>query len=313
MIRYILRRLVMLVPVAVGITMVVFLLVRLIPGDPARTLLGIHATPELVAAMRAHLGLDRPLWVQYLIFVRHLAAGDFGHSDHYGEAISRLVLTHLGPTLVLIAYSIVLTLVIALPAGLLAAVRRDQAADHLVRIGAVVGVGLPSYWIGFMLILLLAVTIPIFPVAGYGTGFPAHLFDLFLPALTIAINLAPLVLRALRASLMEALASGYIDTARAKGLPRRVVLLGHALPNAIVPAVTVLGLNIGYLVGSTVIVETVFAVPGLGQLMINSIGTRDYPVIQAVTLVLGVLVVLVNLATDLMQLLLDPRVRREVA
>ena len=301
MLGFIAKRLLLMVPVAVGITLAVFLLVRLIPGDPARVVLGIHATPDLLLAVRARLGLDRGVGVQYLIYLRDLLHGDLGQSYFYGEPIRDLVLARAAPTLLLMAYSTVLTLLLAVPTGLLAATRRDRAADHFVRVVATVGVGLPSYWTGFVLIL---------PVAGYGDTWGQRLVSLFLPALTIALNIAPLVMRALRSSLGEALAAGFIDTARAKGLPGRTVLIGHALRVAILPALNVLGLNIGFLVGNTVIVENVFAVPGLGQLMIASIGTRDYPTIQAVTLLFGVIVVLIYLLTDLVLIVLDPRVRR---
>jgi len=310
MIGYIAKRLLLTVPVAVGITLAVFLLVRLIPGDPARVVLGIHATPDLLLAVRTRLGLDRSVGVQYLIYVRHLLQGDFGESYFFGEPIRDLVLTRAGPTLLLMAYSTVLTLLLALPTGLLAATRRDRAADHFVRIVATVGVGLPSYWTGFVLILAFSVLLPIFPVAGYGDTWGQRLLSLFLPSLTIALNIAPLVMRSLRSSLGEVLAAGYIDTARAKGLPGRTVLLKHTLRVAMLPALNVLGLNIGFLVGNTVIVENVFAVPGLGQLMITSISSRDYPTIQAVTLLFGVIVVLIYLLTDLVQIMLDPRVRR---
>lgn len=310
MLGYVVKRLLLMVPVAIGITLAVFLLVRLIPGDPARVILGIHATPELMQAVRVRLGLGSSVVAQYLIYVRNLLHGDLGESYFFGQPIRDLVLTRAVPTLLLMAYSTVVVLLLAVPAGLLAATRRDRAADHLVRIVATVGVGLPSYWTGFVLILAFSVLLPIFPVAGYGDTWAQRAVDLFLPALTIALNIAPLVMRSLRSSLGETLAAGFIDTARAKGLPGRAVLLRHALRVAILPALNVLGLNIGFLVGNTVIVENVFAVPGLGQLMITSIGTRDYPTIQAVTLLFGVIVVLIYLLTDVVQILLDPRVRR---
>lgn len=310
MTNYILKRLALMVPVAFGITLAVFLLVRMIPGDPARVILGIHYTPQLLAALHAKLGLNRSLGMQYLIYLRNLAHGDLGHSYFYGQPISQLVLERAIPTLMLMAYSTILSLVISIPTGIIAAVRRNTGADHAVRVAATVGIGLPSYWTGFVLILCFAVIVPIFPVGGYGKTMGQHLAGLFLPSLAIALNIAPLVLRSLRSSLMEALTSGFIDTARAKGLPRRVVLLGHALRVAVLPALNVLGLNIGYLVGSTVIIENVFAIPGLGQLMLSAIDTRDYPTVQAVTLVFGIVVVLIYLATDLVQLVLDPRARR---
>jgi peptide/nickel transport system permease protein len=181
-----------------------------------------------------------------------------------------------------------------------------------VRFTFVIGIGLPSYWLGIILILALAVAVPIFPVAGYGDAFVDHLRYLFLPAITIALSVIPLVLRALRGSLIDALRADYMDTARAKGLPPRVVVLRHGLRNALIPAITVLGINIGFLIGSTVIIENVFAVPGLGQLMIFAVSARDYPTVQGVTLVFALLVVLVYLLTDAFYLLLDPRVRGQV-
>ena len=310
MLNYIIRRLLLMIPVAFGITLAVFLLVRLIPGDPARAILGIHATPALMAAVRARLGLDRGIGVQYLIYLKHLVQGNFGISYYYGQPVSQLVLDRMVPTLVLLLYSTIISLVIAIPAGLLAGTKQGRGADHALRVVATAGLGLPSYWTGFILILIFSVTFHIFPIAGYGNTWGARLYNLFLPALTCALNVAPLVMRALRTSLGEALGAGFIDTARAKGLPGRVVLLSHALRVAILPALNVLGLNIGFLVGNTVLVENVFAVPGLGQLMINSIGTRDYPTIQMVTLMFGVMVVLIYLASDLAQIMLDPRVRR---
>ncbi len=310
MLGYLAKRVALLVPVAVGITLAVFLLIRLIPGDPAHAILGIHATPDALRAVHQELGLDRSLPEQYLVYLRHLLGGDLGHSYFYGEPIASLVLTRAVPTLLLMAYATLLSLLIAVPTGVLAATRRDRAADHLVRVVATVGVGLPSYWTGFVLILAFAVLLPVFPVGGYGTTWSARAVSLFLPALTIALNVAPLVMRSLRSSLSEALSAPFIDTARAKGLPGRAVLIDHALRVAILPALNVLGLNVGFLVGNTVIVENVFAVPGLGQLMISSIGTRDYPTIQAVTLLFGAVVVLIYLLTDLVQLALDPRARR---
>jgi len=303
------RRLIQLIPVGFGITLVVFLLIRLIPGDPARVILGIHATPELVREVRQNLGLNRSLPEQYWIFLKHLVRGDLGHSYFYSSSVARLVLDRVMPTVFLLGYAALLTALIAVPTAIVAALKRNTIWDQLARFTFVFGVGLPSYWLGIVLVLLLSIKVRVFPVAGYGTGFPGHVRYLFLPAVTIALSLVPLVLRALRASMTETLQADFVDTARAKGLRSRSILVRHVVRTALMPAVTVLGLNIGYLVGGTVIIENVFAVPGLGQLMINSIGTRDYPTVQGVTLVFAVLVVLVNLLTDSVYLLLDPRVR----
>jgi peptide/nickel transport system permease protein len=309
---FLLRRIALLVPVVIGITLAVFFLIRLIPGDPARTLLGIHATPELIAQVRHTLGLDRSVGIQYLIFMKSLIQGDLGHSYFFSSPVSSLVLARLPPTLFLLAYATALTVLIAFPAAILAALRPNSIWDQAVRIASIFGIGLPGYWLGVVLVYAFAIALPILPVAGYGENLGEHFTFLLLPALTIAVSLVPLVLRALRASVMETLRAGYVDTARAKGLAPRLVLRRHVVRNALMPAITVLALNIGYLIGGTVIIENVFAIPGLGSLMIISIGTRDYPTIQAITLVFAVLVVLINLVTDLVYAALDPRLRAEI-
>jgi peptide/nickel transport system permease protein len=306
---FLLRRTALLVPVVVGITLGVFLLIRLIPGDPARVLLGIHATPEALAALHKSMGLDRSLGAQYVIFLKALIRGQLGYSYFFGEQVVDLVLARLAPTLFLIGYATVLTVLIAFPSAILAALRPNSFWDQAVRFASIFGIGLPSYWLGVVLVYAFAIAIPILPVAGYGESIAEHFTFLLLPSFTIAVSLVPLVLRALRASVMETLRAGYVDTARAKGLAWHRVMVRHVVRNALMPAVTVLALNIGYLIGGTVIIENVFAIPGLGGLMILSIGTRDYPTIQAVTLVFAILVVLVNLVTDLIYVFLDPRLR----
>ena len=309
---FLLRRIALLVPVVFGITLAVFLLIRLIPGDPARVLLGIHATPELIASLHRSMGLDRPLPVQYLLYLKALLRGDLGHSYFFSQEVSDLVLARIGPTVFLIAYCTAITVLIAFPSAILAALRPNSVWDQAVRFASIFGIGLPGYWLGVVLVYAFAIAFPILPVAGYGEGFLQHLTFLLLPAFTIAVSLVPLVLRALRASVMETLRAGYVDTARAKGLRWRRVMGRHVVRNALMPAITVLALNIGYLIGGTVIIENVFAIPGLGSLMILSIGTRDYPTIQAATLAFAILVVLVNLATDLIYMVLDPRLRAEI-
>ena len=212
-------------------------------------------------------------------------------------------------TLWLLAYSTVLAMLIAVPLATLAARRKDGAVDQIVRAVPIVGLGMPAFWLGIMLILLLAAHWKLFPVGGYGAGFLDHLYYMFLPALTVAIGTAPPLIRSLRSSLLGVLESDYITTARAKGLPERRVIIRHALRNGIMPMVTVLGINLGFLVGNTVVVEKVFALPGIGALIADGIFQRDFSVVQGVTLALAALVVLVNLAIDITYSLLDPRVR----
>jgi peptide/nickel transport system permease protein len=307
---YVVRRLLQAVPVVLGVTILVFFLIHLIPGDPARTILANHATPQRVALLRHEWGLDRPLPVQYEKFMARLVHGDLGSSLNYGVGAGRLVREQLPVTLWLICFGAVLSVLIAVPLALIAASRRNGVSDQVIRGVPLVGLGFPSFWIGFMLVTVFAFRLgrP-FPVSGYGQGFFGHLHSMFLPALTVALALCPILIRSLRAALLEVLESDYITTARSKGLSERRVLMHHALRNAAIATVSVLGVNIGFLVGGTLVIEKVFALPGVGQLMINSIFQRDFPVIQAVTLVFALLVVLVYLLTDIAHALLDPRVR----
>jgi peptide/nickel transport system permease protein len=307
---YTLRRLAQVAPVAVGVTMLTFLLVHLIPGDPALTVLGTRATPQLVADLHQKWGLDRSLPEQYWLFVQRLAHGDLGTSLIYGVPVRSLVIDRIPITLWLLAYGTLLAIIIAVPLAVLAARRKDGPADQIVRAVPVVGLGMPSFWVGLMLILLLAADVfKIFPVSGYGTGAFGHLESMFLPSLTIAIGTTPLLIRALRSSLIGVLESDYITTARAKGIPERRVVVRHALRNGLMPMITVLGINLGFLVGATVLVEKVFALPGVGALIYDGISQRDFEVVQGVTLALAAFVVLLNVAIDIIYLLLDPRVR----
>ncbi len=306
---FVVQRLLLLIPVAVGVTIIVFFMVHLIPGDPAATILGIHATPKTVALLHQQWGLNRPLLSQYWLFLDRLLHGNLGQSLFYGASVSSLILSHLPPTLWLLTYATVLTVLISVPLAVLAASRRDGIRDHVVRAIPLIGLGMPPFWLGFLLIYAFAISLHLFPVSGYGSGFTGHLQSMFLPSLTVALALTPVVIRSLRASMLYVLTAEYVVTARSKGVSSRRLFLRHVLRNAVIPAVTVLAINLGYLVGTTVIIEQVFAVPGIGQLMINSIFQRDFPVVQGVTLVFGIMVVLVYLLADLAYAALDPRVR----
>jgi peptide/nickel transport system permease protein len=308
---YVGHRLLQMVPVALGVTILVFFMVHLIPGDPARTMLGARATDQAVAQLRHEWGLDRPLMEQYWLFMKRLAQGGLGDSLFYDTPVLSLIFERVWPTVWLIAYATVLALLISVPLATLAATRKDGSVDQLVRAIPLFGLGMPPFWIGIVLILLLGLRVPLFPVGGYGDAFLGHLYSMFLPGLTVALFLTPILIRSLRASLLTVLESDYITTARSKGIPERQVLLRHAVRNAIISTVTVLGVNIAFLIGGTVVVEKVFALPGIGALMVDSIFNRDFPVVQGVTLVFAVLVVLVYLITDVVHSLLDPRVRYE--
>ena len=307
---YAARRLLQMIPIAFGVTLLVFFLIHLVPGDPARSMLGTRATPERIAALHEEWGLDKPLPIQYWRFLERLVHGDLGQSLFYSVSAGRLVVERLPVTLWLIGLGSLFAVAIAVPLAVLAATKRDRLPDHAIRAVPLVGLGFPQFWIGIMLLLAFALHAGrAFPVGGYGEGFFGHLRSMFLPALTVALAIAPILIRSLRASMLEVLESEYVTTARAKGLPERRVLIRHGLRNAVISMVSVLGVNIGFLVSGTLVVEQVFALPGIGQLMINSIFQRDFPVVQAVTLAFAVMVVLVYLATDLVHALLDPRVR----
>jgi peptide/nickel transport system permease protein len=302
------RRLLQLIPVAVGVTIVAFFMIHLIPGDPARTILGIHATPHRIALLNKQFGLDKPLITQYWLFLGRLLHGNLGQSLIYGGPVSSLLWQRISPTLWLIVYAAVIAVIASVPLAMIAATRKDAVRDQLVRAVPLFGLGMPPFWVGFLLIYGFGIKLRLFPVSGYGSGFSGHLRSMFLPSLTVAIALSPVVIRSLRASMLNVLGADFITTARSKGVPARRLFLRHVLRNAVIPAITVLGINIGFLIGGTVVVETVFAIPGIGQLMINSIFQRDFPVVQGVTLVFAVLVVLVNLLADMTYAALDPRV-----
>jgi peptide/nickel transport system permease protein len=306
---FVFQRLALLVPTAIGVTIITFFMVHLIPGDPAVTVLGEHATPQAVALLHHEWGLDKPLAEQYWLFIDRLLHGNLGESLYYTVPVWGLITGRLPATLWLLGYAAFIAIVISVPLSVLAASRKDGIRDHVVRVVPLLGLGMPAFWFGLILQTWLGTKLRLFPVTGYGQGFVGHLHTMFLPSLTVAIALCPVLIRSLRASMLNVLGADFITTARAKGVPTHRLLVRHVLRNAIIPAVTVLGINIGFLIGGTLIVEQVFAVPGIGSLMIGSILQRDFPVVQGVALVFGVLVVLVNLLTDVAYAALDPRVR----
>jgi peptide/nickel transport system permease protein len=306
---FILRRLAQMIPVLFGITLVVFGLLQLIPGDPATTMLGLQARPEAVAALRRELGLDRTLWEQYLRYLGNVVTFDLGDSLKFKVSVASLLGQRLEVSLALIAYATVLMIVLSLPLGIISALRKDGIFDQVTRVVLMVTLVMPAFWLGILFLTYFSVKLQIFPVAGYGEGWREHLHHLFLPALTIALSIMPMLVRALRTSILEALGSDYVRTARAKGLRERAVVSTHVLRNALIPALTLLGLSVGYLLGGTVIVENVFSLPGAGKLLVDAISARDYPLVQSTTLVFAILVIFVNLLTDVIYTFLDPRVR----
>jgi peptide/nickel transport system permease protein len=308
MIRYAAGRVLAMVPVLFGVSIVVFLLIRLIPGNPAVAILGERATPELVERVKNQLGLDLPIWRQYLHFLGNASRLDFGPSYFYKQEVSTLTLERIPITLTLVAYAMVIGLVIAVPFGTWAATRREGLVDHAIRLVFTSMIGIPTFWMGIILALLFSVRWKLLPLGGVGANRLDTLWHLTLPALTIALHISPILVRALRSSLIEVMNSDYVTTGVAMGLRPVTRLFSYLLRNGLTPFISTLGLNIGWLIGGTIIIEQVFGVPGVGSLLITSILTRDYSIIQFVALVLAVLVILVNLLTDLTYALLDPRV-----
>ncbi len=306
--RFLIWRPVQMLPVLLGVTLVTFVLVRSLPGDPVRVLLGPRARPEMIAATRHQFGLDEPLPVQYLFFLKNLLAGDLGRSIMYRAPVFEVIAERLAPTFLLIAYALVLSILLATTFATLAARNEGRFADHLVRGFCTAGLGLPGFWLGILLIMLLSVRLGWFPVSGYGETWLGHLHHLFLPALTVAIALAPVLTRNLRATLIEQMGADHAQAARSRGLTEGEVFRRHVVPNALLPTVNLLGVNLGWLIGGTVVIESVFSIPGLGQLMVASIFTRDYMLVQGITLVFALTIVAVNLTVDVLTVALDPRV-----
>lgn len=305
------RRLLQLVPVLFGIVVVVFLFVRLIPGDPATVMLGAYATPETLEALRVDLGLDQPLWRQFLIFLGDVVSGRLGDSLVYRRPVLEVVFERLPATASLTLYAVLLSLMLSVPLAIVSALRVNSPLDQAIRSVTTLALAMPYFWLGLNLLILFAVVLPLFPVAGYGEDFGERLWHLFLPALTIALHLGPTLMRTLRATILEVMHAPHVEFARTKGLPRAKLVRRHVLRNGLMATVTILGVNIGWLMGGSVVIENVFNVPGLGSLIISSVDARDYPVIQGIALVFGLLVICINLITDMVYAFLDPRVTYE--
>ena len=306
--RFVLYRPLQLVPVLFGISVITFVLIHAIPGDPARLLLGARATAEAIAAIRKQFGLDQPVILQYAYFVQNLMHGELGRSIIYKTPVLAVVADRIAPTLFLLIDAVLLAVILSLVLGSIAAIQRGRLADQVIRLFSTVGLGIPAFWLGIVLIMLFSIRLGWFPVSGYGDTFLQHLHHLFLPALTVALAMAPVLTRNLRASLIAESTADYVTAAKAKGLPGHVIFLHHILRNSLLPTVNLLGVNIGWLIGGTVVVETVFSVPGLGGLMVASIFARDYLVVQAVALILALGVVVTNFIVDVVTVALDPRI-----
>lgn len=308
MLRYILLRLLQSVPVLLGVSIITFVLMAATPGDPIRLLIGDRATPETIQAVRDRYGLDEPVLAQYFTYLGNLLQGDLGASLRYRVPVSELIAQHYPVTLFLVMYTIVLTLPPVIILSVLSARNPNGFADQFIRILGVMGLAVPVFWLALLFARFFGVTLGWFPVSGYGETFPEHLRHLFLPALSTTIWVVPILVRTLRAALLDEMNRDYVLTGMSKGLGERQVFRTHVFPNSVLPTVNLFAVIVAYLLGGSVIVETVYAVPGMGKLMVDSILARDYFIVQGATLVFALTTILVMLAVDIISAIIDPRV-----
>ncbi|MDR6666585.1 peptide/nickel transport system permease protein [Rhizobium sp. 1399] len=299
-----------MIPTVIFILIFTFVLVRLLPGDPASAMLGDRAIDADVERINRQLGLDQPVPVQFLYYVERILTGDLGNSIGLKVSVMSLILQRLPVTLMLTVMSALIALVLAVPLAFVAALKRERLPDSIIRGTFQVGLSMPVFYVGIVLLTVFSAQLKIFPVGGYGDAFGDRIYHLFLPALTLALSFAAVLMRNLRSSIIGVMNAEYVDFATAKGLRSRVILIRHILRNALISTVTLFGLQTGTLFGGAVITETVFAVPGAGRLLIESIYGRDYPVLQGLTIALAILVSLTFLVTDIVQAWLDPRIAR---
>ncbi|RPI74380.1 MAG: ABC transporter permease [Desulfobacteraceae bacterium] len=303
MFAYVLKRLLSTLPVLFGISLIVFILLRSLPGDPAQVRAGELATQENVEAMRAEWGLDKPIYVQYGIFLRNLVRLDLGKSARTDQPVLVEIWSRLPNTVLLAVVSIALACLLGIPAGIFSAVKRYTPADYVVMVLALFGISMPVFWLGLMLIILFAVKLHWLPAGGIGS-----FRHVILPAFTLAVFSIAFIARMTRSSMLEVMSQDYVTTARSKGLLEKVVILKHALRNAFIPVITVIGLQFGSLLGGAILTETVYAWPGIGRLIVDSIQARDYNMVQGIVLVFACLYIMVNLIVDILYAYIDPRI-----
>lgn len=310
--RYIARRLLLTIPVLLAMSIIIFLMVRLVPGDPALVILGRSATPESVHSLRDQLHLNDPIWVQYGQWLWNLLHGNLGIDYSTHEPIRDQLLSRLPVTLEMAFLSMVISIILAVPLGVIAAVRGRGVAENGSLLLGLLGISIPDFWLGIMLILLFALELRWLPSSGYVSlreSVTGNLSHMLLPAFTLALNLAAVLTRTTRAAVLDVLNRPYLRTARAKGLSERLVVMRHVLKNAAVPVITILGMQLGYVLGGAIIIEQIFALPGVGHLTLNAVLDRDYPVVQGAVLMITFLFIFVNIVTDALYAVLDPRIR----
>lgn len=306
--RWLVTTLIRALAVILCVMTAVFFIIRIVPGDPAKMILGEHSTPESIESMQHTLGLDLPLWEQFIRFVKTLFIhGDTGNSIIVRTSARELIAERAPITLLLIVIACVLAIIIALLLATLAATHKDKLLDHLIRIFPAITLGMPIFWVGLLLILVLSVRLHWFPVGGVGEGGIGTLYSLTLPAITVAFSQIPTLVRSLRAQMLEVLESDFVVTLKAAGIPSRVILFKHVLRNSALPTLMLLGVNISYLIGGTLVVEQVFGIKGIGSLLFTSISKRDFPVIQGIALYCAISVVIISLLIEIISRWLDPR------
>ncbi|MDQ0252938.1 peptide/nickel transport system permease protein [Evansella vedderi] len=306
MFRFVMKRLLMLIPVLIGVSLIVFTLMQLTPGDPAQIMLGPQASQEDIENMREQMGLNEPIYVQYFKFLFGIVTLDFGRSIQDGQAVITKIFEHLPATLKLTFAAMVVAIAIGVPVGIISATRQYSFFDHTSTIGALVGFSMPNYWLSLMLIIIFAVNLNWLPVSGYG-----GMVFLILPAIALGTQTAAVIMRMTRSSMLEVLRSDYIRTARAKGLTERAVIYVHALKNALIPIITVVGLQVGVLLEGAILTEAVFSWPGIGRFMVDAIRAKDFPVVQGSVLFIAFLFVMVNLLVDVLYAYIDPRIKAQ--
>jgi len=304
MFQYVIKRLLSIIPVLFGISLLLFFMLRALPGDPAQVLAGQMATPEDIERIRHQLGLDRPVYIQYAVFLGQLAKFDLGRSARTQNPVIQEIWARLPNTILLAVVAITLACIFGIPAGIISAIRPYTFLDYLVTSAALFGISMPVFWLGLMLVIVFSVILPWLPAGG--TGSWKHVI---LPSITLTAFVVAFIARMTRSSMLEVLSQDYTTTARSKGLMEKVVVIKHALKNALIPIITVVGLHFGMLLGGAVLTETVFAWPGVGRLIVDSILARDYPVIQGTILIFGLIYTLVNLMVDVIYAFVDPRIR----
>lgn len=310
--RYILMRIVGMAAVMFLVVTIVFLIVRVTPGDPAAIMLGPDASAADIAALRARLGLDAPLPLQYLVYVQQMLQGDLGESIFLGQPVLTAIWSRAEPTFFLTVFALAIACVIALPVGIISAYRRGSLFDQGITTLAMLAASIPGFWLSLMLMQLFSVRLGWFPVSGYGgpgASFGDRLYHLVLPAVALGVVSSALIIRFTRAAMLDVLGEDYVRTARSKGMSEFRVILRHALKNALIPIITVIGLTAAVLISGAVVTETVFGLPGIGNLVVSAVSRRDYPVIQGALLIIAGLYVLINFTIDMLYLIVDPRVR----